>query len=192
MLSADATPAARQESLGAGADEFLTKPVTAAGLLAAIERMVAGRAARVDGTARPPAAALAATVGAGSTLVDPERVHSLRGIARGDAAFLSRYLTAAFDEIERAIDDLCIAAKAGEERAARDALHIVEGAGASIGGVALAASCRGMRERLALVQDGDLGGALAEFAATYALTKSAVLATMREPPRTALRERATK
>jgi two-component system sensor histidine kinase RpfC len=190
MLSADATPAARQESLGAGADEFLTKPVTAAGLLAAIERMVAGGAARVDGTARPPAAASAVTLGAGSTLVDLERVHSLRGIASGDAAFLSRYLTAAFDEIERAIDDLCIAAKAGQERAARDALHIIEGTGASIGGVALTTSCRAMRGRL--VQDGDLGGALAEFRGTYALTKSAVLATMREAPRTALRERVTK
>src|SRR4029453_9714143 len=46
ILSADATPAAKQESIEAGADEFLTKPVTAATLLATIERLVAGMQAR--------------------------------------------------------------------------------------------------------------------------------------------------
>ena len=40
ILSADATPAAKQESVDAGADEFLTKPVRSDALLAAIDRVV--------------------------------------------------------------------------------------------------------------------------------------------------------
>lgn len=192
ILSADATPAARQESLQAGADEFLTKPVTAAGLLATIERMAAGSTARGDRSVQLTSAAPAAPAGAGSPLVDPERVHALLSIARGDAGFVSRYVTAAFDEIERAIDDLRVAAKSGEERAARDALHIIEGTGSSIGGVALVANCTAIRGHLAVLWDDDREDALAEFAATYALTKSAVLATMRESPRTAPRVRVAK
>ena len=42
MLSADATAAAKRDSIDAGADEFLTKPVLASTLLAAIERLMAG------------------------------------------------------------------------------------------------------------------------------------------------------
>ena len=51
ILSADATPAAKQESIEAGADEFLIKPVTSASLLAAISRVIAGAESREIGQA---------------------------------------------------------------------------------------------------------------------------------------------
>jgi hypothetical protein len=49
-----------------------------------------------------------------------------------------------------------------------------------------------MRERLARAEDDDRAGALAAFSATYALTKSAVLATMREMPPAPPRRRVAK
>src|SRR5205823_2236999 len=46
VLSADATPAAKQESLDAGANDFLTKPVTSRTLLSALQRAIPSEASR--------------------------------------------------------------------------------------------------------------------------------------------------
>ena len=46
VLSADATPAAKQESLDAGADDFLVKPITSLTLLSAIERTIPSLSSR--------------------------------------------------------------------------------------------------------------------------------------------------
>ena len=160
ILSADATPAARQESLEAGADEFLTKPVTSAVLLATIERLTAGAATRV--TPLPsvaPAqksASISPPVGSPSpVLVDQERIQSLRRIARGQRKFLDEYVTAAFDELERAIASLRTAAMAGDTRTARDALHVIHGTGASIGAIALVANAKAMYNYLSNHRDPD-------------------------------------
>jgi two-component system sensor histidine kinase RpfC len=179
ILSADATPAAKQESIDAGADEFLTKPVSAATLLATIERVVAGNMARstVRAQAVPDQPDVSPSV---TALVDNDRLHALRRIARGDAKFLDTYIGAAFDELERAIDDLRKAVNSSEVRAARDALHIIEGTGASVGAVALVANCKSMRNYLSVPDDPDRAGALAELSTTYMLTKSTVLASLHE------------
>jgi two-component system sensor histidine kinase RpfC len=180
ILSADATPAAKQESIEAGADEFLTKPVTAATLLATIERLVAGMSAR-DGQAVAERIG-ARTVSPATTpvLVDPERIQALRRIARGDQKFLDKYVAAAFTELEAAISNLRVASANVDIRTARDSLHIIEGTGASIGGIALVANCRSMRSYFEIPRDSDCAGALAELSTTYALTKSTVLATLSE------------
>ncbi len=177
ILSADATPAARQESLQAGADEFVTKPVSAATLLATIERVIAGAAVRPEAAAPKPVEEKAA---AAPALVDPERVAALRRIARGDAKFLDKYVAAAFGEIEQAISDLRTAATEGNARAARDALHIIEGTGGSIGATARVANCNSMRNYLGVPRDPDCAAALAELSTTYALTKSTVQASLHE------------
>ena len=174
ILSADATPAAKQQSLEAGADEFLTKPVSAAMLLNAIERVVAGYIARPSTGLRQASE----RDDAPHMLVDPERIAALRRIARGDAKFLDKYVTAAFAEIEKAISDLRIAASQGDTRIARDAIHVIEGTGGSIGAVALVANCKSIRNYLAVPRDPDCAAALAELSTTYALTKSAVLAQL--------------
>ena len=179
ILSADATPAAKQESLDAGADEFVTKPVTSAALLGTIERVIAGSVARVDPDAQARREAKSDSPAA-PVLVDTDRIQALRRIARGDAKFLDKYVAAAFGELEQAISDLRIAAKQGNTRVARDALHIIEGTGGSIGAVALVANCKSMRSYLVVPQDPDCAGALAELSTTYALTKSTVQATLHE------------
>ena len=180
ILSADATPAAKQESIEAGADEFLTKPVAAAILLAAIERVVAGSAARSEVRMRPDHA-VATPAPSITALVDTDRIQALRRIARGEAKFLDTYVNAAFEELEKAIVDLRRATNSTDVRAACDALHIIEGTGASIGAVALVANCKSMRNYLSVPDDPDRAGALAELSTTYMLTKSTVLASLHEP-----------
>ncbi|MCC7325396.1 MAG: response regulator [Burkholderiales bacterium] len=179
ILSADATPAAKQESIEAGADEFVTKPVTASTLLATIERVVAGASTRTDRLPRPPRETRS-EASASPTLVDAERIAALRRIARGDARFLDQYIAAAFSELEAAISELRVAVSRANARAARDAMHIIEGTGASIGAAALVANCKSMRSYLAVPNDPDCAGALAELSTTYALTKSTVQAMLHD------------
>jgi two-component system sensor histidine kinase RpfC len=178
ILSADATLAAKRESMDAGADEFLTKPVVAATLLTAIERLVAGAdARRVE--PKLPAETTDASANSCAPLVDPDRIQALSRIARGDVKFLDQYTNAAFSEVEQAIADLRIASAASNIRKARDALHIVEGTGASIGAVALVATCKAVRNYFTVPGDPECAGALAELSTTYALTKSTIIATLR-------------
>jgi two-component system sensor histidine kinase RpfC len=186
ILSADATKVAKQESIEAGADEFLTKPVTSASLLAAIERLTAGTAMRASPLPSAPPAQKPASISplAGSPsapiLVDQERIQSLRRIARGERKFLDQYVEAVFEELEKAIGDLRIAAMAGDTRTACDALHIIHGTGASIGAIALVANSKAMYNYLSNQRDPDLPGALAEISTSYALTKSTVLANLHQ------------
>jgi two-component system sensor histidine kinase RpfC len=178
ILSADATPAAKQESLDSGANDFLTKPVTSALLKATIERLVAGTQAREAPTSIMRTATKSVPVVGAPLLVDPDRIQALRRIARGDGNFLDKYVNAAFAELETAISDLRTAAAAGEMHIVRDALHIIEGTGASIGGVALVANCRGLRSGLTAPNTVDFATTLAELSTTYALTKSTVMASL--------------
>jgi two-component system sensor histidine kinase RpfC len=181
ILSADATPAAKIESIEAGANEFLTKPVTAALLLAAIERCVGGSIARANpSTASPADQKPHAPPPSAPILVDPDRLTALRRIAKGERRFLDEYVAAAFNDLEKAIADLRVAAMEGHTTAARDALHIIDGTGASIGAIALVANSKAMRGYLANAHDPDRAAALAELSTTYALTKSAVLASLHE------------
>jgi len=155
ILSADATPDAKEDSLSAGADEFLSKPVSASDLLAALARysrldepekvevsenapdgrmeVAANDSAVASAT---PAAALRA-INAQRTLVDGERVNALREIANDDRGFIQQYASAAFEDLDLAIGELRSALLHEDERAARDALHKIDGTAASIGAGAL-------------------------------------------------------
>ena len=198
ILSADATPVAKQESFEAGADEFVTKPVTSATLLATIERMMAGAVARGEPaknlhstvraeSAKPHVQCRGRCESATSMLVDTDRIAAVRRIARGDVKFLDTYVNAAFSELEQAIDDLRLRPFAEDSQAARDSLHIIEGTGASVGAVALVANCKSIREYIDVPDDPDRASALAELSTTYTLTKSTVLASLHSP-REVLRE----
>jgi two-component system sensor histidine kinase RpfC len=183
ILSADATPAARQESVEAGADDFLTKPVRSEALLAAINRVVGLADAKVPhllGSADQPTTATQF-----KPLVDNEQLQSLRRISRGDENFLRQYTSAAFGDLERAIADLRRATSCNNASGARGALHIIEGTAASLGAVSLVRSCKSMRAYLSVPNDPDYAAAVAELSTTLALTKSAVVALLHEPPRRA-------
>jgi two-component system, sensor histidine kinase RpfC len=182
ILSADATPAAKQESIEAGADEFLTKPVIAGTLFSALERLKAG-APRDDGAAETKAANATnhtdtptQPASTPAVVVDSERIQALRRIARGDERFLEKYISAAFSEMEQAISDLRKAMSETNATDARNALHILEGTGATIGAVALVENCKSMRGYLGLEQDAESAHALAELSANYTLAKSVILA----------------
>jgi two-component system sensor histidine kinase RpfC len=178
ILSADATPAAKQESFDAGADEFLTKPVTAATLFGTIDRLLAGASTRTTPTPRAQAVGPRGKPDQRNVmqLVDSEQIQSLRRIARGDRKFLDQYVSAAFSDIERAISDLRVAVRKENVRDARSALHIIEGTAASVGASALVLNCKSIRTYITIPDDPDCAAALAELSTTYALTKSAVLA----------------
>jgi HPt (histidine-containing phosphotransfer) domain-containing protein len=118
-------------------------------------------------------------------LIDAEQIQSLRRIARNDQNFLDRYIAAAFSELEQAILDLRDAAAKNNVGDARSALHIIEGTGGSIGATALVSNCKSMRTYVAVPEDPDCAGALAELSTTMALTKSAVLAVIHDPPKAA-------
>ena len=59
-------------------------------------------------------------------------------------------------------------------------MHIIEGTGSSMGAVALIDNCKSMRSYIAVPEDPDCAGALAELSTTYALTKSTIQASMHE------------
>lgn len=193
IVSADATPAAREESLLAGADEFLTKPVSASLLLAAIERVVAGierrgeapRATTLRGDQRAAEGGIDGNAVQG--LVDPDRIAALRRIARGDAAFMEKYVLASLSDLDLAMTALSEAAATGELRAARDALHAMEGTAASLGARAVVAGCRTVRSHVETPLDPDLPAALASLSMNYALTKSTVRASLHSERQSAAR-----
>jgi len=188
ILSADATPAAKSDSIEAGADDFLTKPITASGLLNAIERLVAGRTARILPFPGAPARSVAEAPATrtenppgtlAASVVDPERIESLRSIAKGEQAFIEQYVMAACSELELAIADLQSVAASGDIGRARDALHIIIGTGASIGASTLVRLARNLGTAAANANGLERPGDLEEISTTYALTKSTLLAMIR-------------
>jgi two-component system sensor histidine kinase RpfC len=174
IFSADATPAAREESLSAGANDYLTKPVTAVELLAAIERLAAAApAVATPPPVKVPEPGVARAAAAVPALLDPEQIESLRRIARNDRNFLVQYVGAAFADIESALADLRRAMAAKDIRLARDALHKIDGTGSSLGASALLVQARGMRNYLSVSADPEAKAALAELVGVYAMTKMA-------------------
>jgi two-component system sensor histidine kinase RpfC len=171
ILSADATPTARQESLTAGADAFLTKPVSSAALIAAVDCLFS-RTLGDNSHTTPEMQDSSAT----QELLDADRMTSLNDVARGDARFLKTYFLASFEDIERALFALRSAIDSGESRPARDALHIIEGTGASIGGKKLVHDCRVLRG--VLMNARECEPTFAELSTSYALIKSAILAQL--------------
>jgi len=206
ILSADATAAARDESLAAGANDYITKPVTADMLLATIERITSAPPATslsrkgpqsaianslpsdigTSAPIQPPIPSVATTTRGAEKLtpilVDADRIDALRRISGSDRHFLTHYVNAAFDDLETAVVELRGAVETGNVRAARDALHKIDGTGASIGAVALLASAKSMRNYLSQSLDSDAQDALAELATTCTLTKSAVTALLHGRP----------
>jgi hypothetical protein len=77
-------------------------------------------------------------------------------------------------------------------RAARDALHIIEGTGASVGATALVGNCKSMRSYLGAGHDSDSANALAELSTSYTLAKSAILANLHNARENASRSNAAR
>lgn len=179
ILSADATPAAREESLAAGADAYITKPVTAANLLEAVACYSARSMLPVVNDAEEPS--LPAPVEAG--LLDTERIAALSHIGGGNNEFLAGYVDAAFEDIQAAVAEVQTGFAQQEERTVRDGLHKIDGTAASIGATALLATSKRVRDYLtAAPGDPGLELALAELCGVCTLTKSKLLTLVNEKP----------
>jgi two-component system sensor histidine kinase RpfC len=195
VLSADATPAAREESIAAGASEFLTKPITAQTLLAAIHRLVGGRPSN-DGhqsKAQLFEAAKSGDDGAqtitahpidlqepsdshvpAGVIIDSDRLHSLRRMANFDQRFLESYVTAAIGDLEQAVAELRVAVPSRNAILARSALHNIDGTAATVGAAAVAASARHLRQRMIENRPREAQQALAELESNMTLTRLAI------------------
>jgi HPt (histidine-containing phosphotransfer) domain-containing protein len=194
-LSADATSAAREESIAAGASDFLTKPVTAQVLLTAINRLVGGQnSPGEDSETVPPIRAVqseangrksstaeefelqqpsASHVPAG-VIIDADRLQSLRRMANYDQRFLERYVTAALSDLEQAVAELRIAIPTGNAALARSALHNIDGTAATVGAAAVAVSAQRLRKSIIDDRTSDAQQALAELESNMTLTRLAI------------------
>jgi len=192
IVSADATPTAKRSSIEAGADGHVTKPVAAQELLELITTLTVGQPPRVErraGKREYPRLVPQTKQGLDSTvvlenncadnaLVDPERFSDLKCIAKNDIEFMRKYTEASFSDIEAAIAELRLALGSGDEQAAREALHKIDGTAANLGAKALGDASIRMKRHLCDPQSTFAVQAAAEIASTCALTKSALTAAL--------------
>ena len=142
MLSADVTPEARRESLEAGADAFLGKPVEAARLLAEIQSLCAARpqdSARVTLIEHPRKAA--AEMPVADEVVNSDTLRDLEELG-SSPAFMDK-LIGVFTA-----DNVTLMAKIESALSARNLaefrshLHAMKGSAASMGAERLTVLCR--------------------------------------------------
>jgi two-component system sensor histidine kinase RpfC len=141
-LSADATPESREACRNLGFSDYLTKPVDAAELLTAIDRLVAP----ADAAPSPEAAAPAAGEPGGGegAVLDPRRLEALRRLDEG-GSFLAELIEDFLADGRETIARLQAAAEAGDVRAFRDQAHALRSSAAHVGGKAVFDLCLSWR-----------------------------------------------
>ncbi len=144
MFSANATPEAREESLEAGADDFLSKPIQVELLLSTLSRLV-NRFRAGDLPANPQFRAGQPSGLPGShasqPALDRQSLMDLEGVS-SDPHFLDDLIVEFINENRRMIDRLESALKGQEWDRVREILHAMRGAALSIGAVSLKVLCR--------------------------------------------------
>ena len=143
MFSANATPEAREESLEAGADDFLSKPIQVELLLSTLSRLVT-RFRAGDLPASPQFRAEPTTGLPGShasqMVLDLQSLSDLEGVS-SDPHFLDDLIVEFMNENRRMIDRLESALKGQEWDRVKEILHAMRGAALSIGAVSLKVLC---------------------------------------------------
>lgn len=192
IISADATADARLESVQAGADGHVVKPVPADELLNLVARLTQGRPIRherratkreyprlVSTSGRPTELRRAQSPEMGDwVLLDRERFEELRRIANNDVDFMRRYAAASFADIETALGELRLSVDSEETQDAREALHKIDGTAVNLGARAVAQAGARMKAHLSDLRGPDAARVLAEIATVCALTKSAMTAAI--------------
>jgi signal transduction histidine kinase/CheY-like chemotaxis protein/HPt (histidine-containing phosphotransfer) domain-containing protein len=155
-LSAHALQEHRQQGLGAGMNDYLTKPITR-------ERLVAAIAGAVEGWApRTPLAPVA---------LDPQALDDLREMALDGERLVKETIGALLDALPVRTDRMAEAYLRGDVGALRDEAHWLKSNAGYVGARALGAAC-------GEIEDAADGGRLDELAAGIARMRSAARAVL--------------
>jgi two-component system sensor histidine kinase RpfC len=144
MFSANATPEARQESLDAGANAFLAKPIQIDMFLATLDRLV-----QQFHTKHPPLTKQKKMVNANELLLTRVNEPVLNIQALGDLEhvskdkmFLDDLIVEFIYENKKSIMRLEKSMLAGNQEKVKDIVHSIKGSALSIGAVSLKMMCR--------------------------------------------------
>lgn len=155
VLSADVTPEARQESLDAGADAFLSKPIEAPRLLDTIAQLVSpGTAAQAPEppASPPPRRRQLAATGAPQVL-NPDTLQQLEELGAGSSGEFMERLIGAFikdtEQILRRVDQDATFKPGGDFRSL---VHALKGSVSSVGADRLTQYCN----RVSAMSDASL------------------------------------
>lgn len=143
VLSADATPETRHTCEEAGADMFMTKPVEARRLLAAVQtacRRLKEPEAEAESEAVTPIAKHPRFRGELVSPIDPARLANLKALG-GDDAFVVETLQEYLRDARVLIEEIASAASAADLQAFREGMHALRGTSGNVGAQALRQAC---------------------------------------------------
>ncbi len=143
ILSADATKDSIEESLAAGVDAYLTKPVESRLLLETIARLAdPSRTASTSTSFAKNVSTASPTLG--SQLTDEQTIQSLRALD-DDGEFYADLVAGFSRDADRALDELATALGSGDYSLLRSALHALEGSARELGALALVATAEELK-----------------------------------------------
>jgi PAS domain S-box-containing protein len=175
-LTATAAREDREACLEAGMDDYLSKPIRPAELIAALQRAIAA-APPADAGEAPPDAEAARDTG---EVLDPEAVRNLQGmLGAGFAATLPQLIDTFLGNSPGLLDKLQRALEQGDGEGVRRAAHALKSSSATFGATEFAALCK---EAESKGRAGDMeaaAGFVAQIMAAYGKVETALIALRR-------------
>ena len=177
-LSADDSKSERVRCMAAGMNDYVAKPVTAAGLEAALERALTGVPRGLM-----PAASSRLRVWLARGLVAPVLDWSrLEAVSHADAAMGCHLVEVFVTGARERIAQLAKAEEAGELALMRSLAHSLCGSAAAIGATRMEQAGRALRMAVTRGRSGEMRSRRAELEAAFALTETALLEANKAVP----------